>query len=186
MEAVFALDERSALSLYDCLVPMLKEHRRFKINLHDAFNINDFKTQQRVKTLEWELSRSRLPGLIEENGTLIAKVKQLNNELEIVNWYCKFAEDGIDTKKLAQNYYELTQENDKLKQTTTTKIKKLEAENADLTQKLKAAMKQLKRQQESVVEPLIEEVTKREVESQKLYKELKERTKNLKILFAMI
>ena len=26
MEAEFATDERSALSLYDCLVPMLKEH----------------------------------------------------------------------------------------------------------------------------------------------------------------
>ena len=45
MEAEFALDERSALSLYDCLIPTLKEHRRFKINLQDKFNINDFKTQ---------------------------------------------------------------------------------------------------------------------------------------------
>ena len=55
MEAEFALDERSPLSLYDCLVPVLKEHRRFKINLQDKFNINDFKSQQRVKQLEWEL-----------------------------------------------------------------------------------------------------------------------------------
>ena len=45
MEAEFALDERSALSLYDCLVPTLKEHRRFKISLLDKFNINDFKAQ---------------------------------------------------------------------------------------------------------------------------------------------
>ena len=49
MEAEYALDERSPLSLYDCLVPTLKEHRRFKINLNDKFNIPDFKTQQRVK-----------------------------------------------------------------------------------------------------------------------------------------
>ena len=28
MEAEFAIDERSALSLYDCMVPRLKEHRR--------------------------------------------------------------------------------------------------------------------------------------------------------------
>lgn len=31
MEAEYAIDERSALSLYDCLVPALKEHRRFKV-----------------------------------------------------------------------------------------------------------------------------------------------------------
>ena len=30
-EAEFALDERTPLSLYDCLTPKLKEHRRFKI-----------------------------------------------------------------------------------------------------------------------------------------------------------
>jgi len=77
MEAEFALDERSPLSLYDCLVPVLKEHRRFKINLRDKFNINDFKSQQKVKQLEWDLQKSRMPGLIEENEMLSAKVKQL-------------------------------------------------------------------------------------------------------------
>ena len=45
MEAEYALDERTALSLYDCLTPTLKEHRRFKINIEDKFSINDFKTQ---------------------------------------------------------------------------------------------------------------------------------------------
>jgi len=45
MEAEFALDETSALSLYDCLIPTLKEHQRIKINLGDKFNIYDFKIQ---------------------------------------------------------------------------------------------------------------------------------------------
>ena len=31
MEAEFAHDERSALSLYDCLIPRIREHRRLKI-----------------------------------------------------------------------------------------------------------------------------------------------------------
>ena len=44
MEAEHALDEQTPLKLYDCLVPMLKEHRRFKINLSDKFSIADFKT----------------------------------------------------------------------------------------------------------------------------------------------
>lgn len=55
MEAEYALDERTSLGLYDCLVPMLKEHRRFKINFEEKFSVNDFKTQQRVKELEYEL-----------------------------------------------------------------------------------------------------------------------------------
>ena len=31
MEAEHALDERSPLSLYDCLIPQIKELRRFKL-----------------------------------------------------------------------------------------------------------------------------------------------------------
>ena len=31
MEAEYAMDDRTALSLYDCLVPKLREHRRFRI-----------------------------------------------------------------------------------------------------------------------------------------------------------
>ena len=31
MEAEHAIDDRTALSLYDCLVPKIKEHRRFRI-----------------------------------------------------------------------------------------------------------------------------------------------------------
>ena len=30
-EAEFALDDSSALELYDCLLPLIKEHRRFEI-----------------------------------------------------------------------------------------------------------------------------------------------------------
>ena len=31
MEAEYAIDDKSKLSLYDCLIPKLKEFRRFKI-----------------------------------------------------------------------------------------------------------------------------------------------------------
>lgn len=31
LEAEYAIDERTSLSLYDCLVPKIKEHRRFRI-----------------------------------------------------------------------------------------------------------------------------------------------------------
>ena len=50
MEAEFAIDDMNhSLSFFDCLIPKLKEHRRFKINPDDVFSIADIKTQQRVK-----------------------------------------------------------------------------------------------------------------------------------------
>ena len=43
MEAENAIDEKNALSAFDCLVPKLKEHRRFRILKDDVFSIADFK-----------------------------------------------------------------------------------------------------------------------------------------------
>lgn len=43
LEAEYAIDEASSLSLYDCLVPKLKEHRRFRITRDSKFSISDFR-----------------------------------------------------------------------------------------------------------------------------------------------
>ena len=43
LEAENAIDERSALVMYDCLLPVLKENRRFKITKESEFSIADFK-----------------------------------------------------------------------------------------------------------------------------------------------
>ena len=51
MEAEYAMDDRTALNLYDCLVPKLREHRRFRIQKDAAFSIADFKEQYKVKSL---------------------------------------------------------------------------------------------------------------------------------------
>ena len=42
LEAENALDDRAPLSLYDCLLPKLKEHRRFKLMKDSKFSIADF------------------------------------------------------------------------------------------------------------------------------------------------
>ena len=42
-EAEHAIDERSALCMYDCLVPKLKEHRRFKVLRDEQMTLADFK-----------------------------------------------------------------------------------------------------------------------------------------------
>ena len=54
-----------------------------------------------------------------------------------------------------------------------------------MVKKIKNQQKWLTRQQEDVVKPLIEQCSKREKECQRLNKEVIERTKSLKILFAI-
>ena len=52
MEAEYAIDERTTLSLYDCMVPKLKEHRRFRIQKDSPFSLADFKMQLKIKEYE--------------------------------------------------------------------------------------------------------------------------------------
>jgi len=67
MEAEYAFDERTALSLYDCLVPMLQEHRRVKLNLHGNVSIEDFRAQQKARQLERDIAELEQPALRREN-----------------------------------------------------------------------------------------------------------------------
>lgn len=57
LEAEYAIDDATALSLYDCLVPKIKEHRRFRINRDSIFSIADMKAVQRVRELDYELEK---------------------------------------------------------------------------------------------------------------------------------
>ena len=107
MEAEYALDERTPLTFYDCLVPLLKEQRRFKIMPDTTMTIQDFKSQLKTLQLQRELEQQRIPRLIEENGKLSAQVKQLLAELEIVHWYKDALDDGIDSREILQEYSEL-------------------------------------------------------------------------------
>ena len=43
MEAEHALDDRTAIDLYNCLIPKLKEHRKFRFNKDERFSIADMK-----------------------------------------------------------------------------------------------------------------------------------------------
>ena len=49
MEAEHILDERNNFKFFDCLIPKLKEHRRFKLLPDSEFSLADFKTQQKVR-----------------------------------------------------------------------------------------------------------------------------------------
>ena len=57
MEAEFAIDDRTALNLYDCLIPKIREQRKFIFQKEEKFSIEDFKSQLKVKTLTYELEK---------------------------------------------------------------------------------------------------------------------------------
>ena len=113
-EAEFAIDERTPLSLYDCLVPRIKEHRRFRITQDSPFSIADFKAQQTIRQLDYEIEKKRLPRALEENAILRHKVTQMESECDIVRWYLSTMERGVDTKIVVKEFATLREAHDEL------------------------------------------------------------------------
>ena len=104
MEAEFAIDERTPLSLYDGLLPQLIENRRFAIKKDEQFSIRDFTAQQQVLTMQWKVSQSRVPGLENENYKLKGQLRASQHELSSIKFWIDLMEDGVDTKQLVKEY----------------------------------------------------------------------------------
>ena len=62
----------------------------------------------------------------EQNFQMKMKIKQYEDELEIVKWYIQVLEDGIDTRQIVKEYYQLKKEHSVLQETTEKQIKKLQ------------------------------------------------------------
>ena len=88
-------------------------------------------------------------------------------------------------QQIIKEYAELTSKYEDLEISKEAEIKKLKSENRKLNNRIDSAMKTLSKQQEEVVKPLIAECAKRETTCQNLTQELTEKTKCLKILFAI-
>ena len=67
MEAEHAIDDCTAMSLYDCLIPKLREHRRFRIKKDEKFSIADFKACVTIRNLEYDIKMLEVSKLTEEN-----------------------------------------------------------------------------------------------------------------------
>ena len=63
-----------------------------------------------------------MPQLLEENGSMKAKISQLENELSIVQWYLEIMEGGSDTKQIVLEFAKLKREYKVLEQETSKKI----------------------------------------------------------------
>ena len=75
MEVEYAYDERTALSLYDCLVPKLKEHRRLIRPKDYVDTVEDYMYKSKIRHAELELSKERVPRLLAEIGRQSAIIK---------------------------------------------------------------------------------------------------------------
>ena len=55
MEAEFAMDEKSPLSLFDCLKPMIKHNRRMRIDVNATLSAEDYRELAKARQLKWNL-----------------------------------------------------------------------------------------------------------------------------------
>ena len=63
LEAEFVFDNRSALGLYDCVVPQLKEHRKLEVTqdlIAKSSLVDDLKMKKEVYALEKESDEKKL------------------------------------------------------------------------------------------------------------------------------
>ena len=122
MEAEHAMNDRTGLDLYDCLIPKIKEHRRFKLLPDAKFSVADFNAQLKVRQYEAELEKKRLPRLVQANADLQGKCKAYENELEVVNWYLEVMEEGLDTRDMVGQFHALKKQHRKLQKSTKSEI----------------------------------------------------------------
>ena len=77
LEVEFAHDDRSPLSLYDCLIPKLREHRQLKIRpeLYLTENlICDMQAKKIILEIEHDLEKKRFPVMKAEVQELETRV----------------------------------------------------------------------------------------------------------------
>ena len=69
-EVEFAMDERSPLQLYDCLVPKLREHRKLHIPFELYTNkqmIDDLKAKKHITEIESKKHKYNLAIALDDN-----------------------------------------------------------------------------------------------------------------------
>lgn len=122
MQAEHVIDDATALSLYDSLIPKLREHRKFRLFSETPFSVEDFKSQLRVRELEHDNNKQKLYDKLVECEMLKQKVEQVESESSIVKWYIRFMEDGIDSKQILEQYERVRTEYDAYKRQKEAEI----------------------------------------------------------------
>jgi len=145
MEAEHAIDDQTPLCMYDCLIPKIKEHRRFRISKDTPFSIADFKSQQKILEMQQYLEQRSMPRALLEIEAQKKKIFQLESELAVVQWYLATIEAGVDTRNIVEEYSILRRRHDETVESTTKRLDQLERANERLTKELETALATIKR-----------------------------------------
>ena len=128
MQAEYVVDDATAFSLYDSLIPKLREHRKFRIPMGKQNFIEDFKSQMQVRQMEQDLEQRKLPEKSFECEMLKCKLRQFEKEAELVKWYINIMEEGIDTKEIVTKFKQLKDEFTEYKSEKELEIPQLQKE----------------------------------------------------------
>ena len=83
-EAEFVFDNRSALGLYDCVIPQLKEHRKLEVTqdlIAKNRLVDDLKMKKEVYALEKERDEKKLV----ESEAKNLRLTKVNKQLKVEN-----------------------------------------------------------------------------------------------------
>ena len=97
-EAEYAIDDWTPLRNFDCMIPQIKETRLFRIKPMSEFSMEDFKAQQKIKQLEWDLSKKAMPLLKAENVKQLAIIERQKEDLKLLDFWKELMESGVDTE----------------------------------------------------------------------------------------
>ena len=116
-EQRLSADAQSQFRLYDCLVPTLKHQLRVPKSLLPKDYQADLKLQIDYKRAKEATKLFDTRKLNHETQILRDKVKQLEDELESVDWYIKWERMGKTPRQFILEMDEMVAENVKLQDT---------------------------------------------------------------------
>ena len=156
-EAQYALDKKSALKLYDCLVPEIAAYRPLKLKdmSIDTRTVN-YQAKLELAYLDKKSASWKLPLLVKENSHLVEQNKRLNEDLEIVRWYIAIMEQGRNSKTLLKDFLAAQEEIRKLKDHIKTSKADFGKKIDKLTEELRLTYEKLLKLSNEVVKPLLE------------------------------
>ena len=116
-EATFAMSAKSKLRLYDCVVPEVKQlaircvrcrKERDFAGIHDP-PMTDLEVKHYLGYWQKTATENANKEYIKEN-------RQLKNELEVVDYYTRYMEEGLDSKEIMRRHMILDKKFNRLRE----------------------------------------------------------------------
>ena len=107
-------------------------------------------------------------------------------EFDVVEWYTKVLEDGVDTKNLCIEMSKTKEKNRLLEERIEKMTVEHKVESTELRKKLKETKFYLKKQNVEVVKPLMQEISLVQEIKQRYKKQYEKNFEDLKILNAIL